>query len=287
MVAGLEGQVALITGAGRGQGRSHALKLAEAGARVVCTDIGQDVPTMKYSLATRAELEETVEMVKAMGGEALGVVADVRSQESLDQAMAQTLSTFGQLDVVVANAGVWGLGNFWELSEEEWSETQDIVLAGVWRTMKAAAPTMMRQRSGSMVLISSVNGLEGGAKFAHYTAAKHGVLGLMRAAALELGPFNIRVNAICPGFMDTKMNEWQGAYDMMAGHDGGTPEDRINNAFGWNVLPGRGVLPVEAISHGVVYLASDLAEHVTGIELKIDGGHTVLNGLNTNPIRHL
>ncbi|MFC5947448.1 mycofactocin-coupled SDR family oxidoreductase [Pseudonocardia lutea] len=285
MTMGLDGRIALITGAGRGQGRSHALRLAEAGARVVCTDIGEDVATMEYSLATPSDLEETVELVKEAGGEALGILADVRSQEALDQAVAQTLSTYGRLDVVVANAGIWGLRKLWEITEEEWAETQDVVLAGVWRTIKAAVPTMMEQRSGSLILISSVNGLEGGANFAHYTAAKHGVIGLMRAAALELGPFNVRVNAICPGFMDTRMNEWQRAYDMMAGHEGGTPQDRLDNAYGWNILAGRGVLPVDATSQGVLYLASDMAEHVTGIELPIDGGHRVLNGLNMSPVR--
>lgn len=281
----LTGRTALITGAGRGQGRAHAIRLGEAGASVVCVDFDSRVETIEYATADRADLLETVALVEQAGGSALAVQADVRSQEQLDEAVSTTLRTYGGLDIVVANAGVWGLRKLWELSEQEWSDMQDIVLAGVWRTVKACAPHLMSRRAGSIILTSSVNGMEGGANFTHYTAAKHGVLGFMRAAALELGPFNIRVNAVCPGFVDSKMNEWQGAYDMMAGHPGGTPEDRINNAYGWNILPGRGALNPSAVSDAVLFLAGDLSTEVTGVALPVDGGHLTLNGINLNPVR--
>jgi SDR family mycofactocin-dependent oxidoreductase len=285
MTTGLEGKVALVTGAGRGQGRGHAIRLAEAGADVVCVDTDRPAPTAEYPLATRAELEETVAEVEKRDRRAAAVTADVRSQAELDAAVAHAVEEFGGLDVVVANAAIWTGGLFWELTEEQWAETQDIVLAGAWRTLKAAAPHLIAQRSGSIVLISSVNGVEAGYAFGHYTAAKHGVLGLMKSAALELAPYGIRVNAVLPGLMDTKMNDWQGSYDMMAGHPGGTPEDRVNAAYAWHALAGRGLLAPDATSKAVVYLASDYASEVTGVALPVDAGHLLMAGLNTNPVR--
>ncbi|RLV48406.1 NAD(P)-dependent oxidoreductase [Nocardioides mangrovicus] len=282
---GLEGKVALVTGAGRGQGRAMAVRLAEAGADVACLDIDGTVETAPYPLAGVEDLTETAQLVEKTGRRALALAADVRSQAELDEAVAQTLTDFGGLDVVVANAGIWALGAFWELTETQWTQMQDVVLGGVWRTVKAATPHLISQQSGSVVLTSSVNGLEGGPGFAHYTAAKHGVIGFMRAAAQELGPHNVRVNAICPGFMDTQMNQWPGAYDMMAGHPGGTAQDRADGAYHWSLLQGRGALPVEATADAVLWLAGDLSRHVTGVALPVDGGHLVLPGLNTAPVR--
>lgn len=284
MTGPLEGKVALVTGAARGQGRAEAVALAHDGASVVCLDIGGTaVGSIEYDMASEADLNDTVALAQKAGGTAVAVVGDVRSQADLDGAVATALAEFGGLDIVVANAGVWGLADLWEITEEQWADTQDIVLAGVWRTVKAAAPHLIAQRSGAIVLTSSVNGLEGGARFAHYTAAKHGVLGFMRAAAQELAPHNIRVNAVCPGFMDTRMNMWQGAYDMMAGRPGGTPEDRVASAYHWSALAGRGALPADAVADAVRWLASDGARHVTGVALPVDGGHLVLPGFNTAP----
>ena len=161
----------------------------------------------------------------------------------------------------------------------------DINLSGAWRSIKAVVPSMIENGGGSIVLTSSVNGFEAGGGMTHYVAAKHGVLGLMKNAALELGPYNIRCNAVCPGIVDTQMNDWQGCYDMMAGHPGGTPEDRRYAAYSWSVLAGRGLLKPSTVSKAVRWLASDDAADVTGIALPIDGGHSILPGSNPDPVR--
>jgi SDR family mycofactocin-dependent oxidoreductase len=280
----LSGKVAFVTGAARGQGRAHAIALAAAGADIVAFDLCDDVATAQYPMATQDDLRETVKAVEEHGRRILSVIGDVRSAEALDGAVAQALDAFRRIDVLVANAGIWDLGPLWELTEEQWQTMLDINLTGVWRTVKSVVPTMIAQRSGSIVLTSSVNGFEAGAGMTHYVAAKHGVLGLMRNAALELGPHNIRCNAVCPGIVDTKMNDWQGAYDMMAGRPGGTAEDRRVAAYNWSALAGRGLLEPDAVSSAVVWLASDDAGVVTGVALPVDGGHAVLPGMNPSPV---
>ncbi len=280
----LSGQVALVTGAARGQGRSHAVALAGAGADVVGLDACKDIETISYSLAKPGDLDETAKLVQAQGRQFLGRECDVRSSDSLDDAVRAAKERFGRIDVLVANAGIWGLGVLWELSEAQWQDMIDVNLTGVWRTLKAVLPTMIEQRRGSVVLTASVNGLEGGPGYAHYVAAKHGVVGLMRNAALELGPYGVRCNAVCPGFIDTAMNDWPGAYDMMAGAPGGTPEDRRVGAHGWSALAGQGMLPASAISEAVVWLASEGSARVTGVALPVDSGHMVLPGFNSNPV---
>jgi SDR family mycofactocin-dependent oxidoreductase len=280
----LSGQVALVTGAARGQGRSHAVALAGAGADIVGLDACKDIETIPYALAKPGDLDETAKLVQAQGRQFLGRECDVRSSESLNDAVGAAKERFGRIDILVANAGIWGLGVLWELSEAQWQDMIDVNLTGVWRTLKAVLPTMIEQRRGSVILTASVNGLEGGPGYAHYVAAKHGVVGLMRNAALELGPYGVRCNALCPGFIDTAMNDWPGAYDMMAGAPGGTPEDRRVGAYGWSALAGQGMLPASAISEAVVWLASDGSARVTGVALPVDSGHMVLPGFNSNPV---
>jgi SDR family mycofactocin-dependent oxidoreductase len=284
-VADLRGKVALITGAARGQGRSHAVTLAEAGADIIAADICKPVKTAPYPLATPDDLDTTVREVEKLDRRALPVQCDVRSSADLDAAVAAGLAEFGKIDILVANAGIWALGNLWEITDEQWQEMIDIDLTGPWRSIKAVVPSMIENRGGSIVVTSSVNGFEAGGGMTHYVAAKHGVLGLMRNAALELGRFNIRCNAICPGIVDTQMNDWQGCYDMMAGHPGGTPEDRRYAAYNWSVLAGRGLLRPDTVNQAVLWMASDDSADVTGVALPIDGGHAILPGSNPEPVR--
>lgn len=286
-MADLTGQVAFVTGAARGQGRAHALALAEAGADIVAVDACTDVATAPYPLATPADLQATAKEIEQLNRRVVAVECDVRSGEGLDAAVEQAVAELGGIDILVANAGIWALGRLWEITDAQWQEMLDINLTGAWRSVKAVVPTMIERRRGSIVLTSSVNGFEAGAGMTHYVAAKHGVLGLMKNAAIELGPYNIRCNAICPGFVDTKMNEWQGAYDMMAGHEGGTPQDRVDSAYNWTALATRGALEPSSISRSVVFLASDDARDITGVALPVDGGHAILPGLNPNPVRSL
>jgi SDR family mycofactocin-dependent oxidoreductase len=283
-MARLAGKVAFVTGAARGQGRAHALALADEGADIVafdaCTDVGAQYPG-----ATREDLDATVKEIEAKDRRVVSVVGDVRNADDLARAVETAVAELGTIDILVANAGIWDLAPITEITEEQWRNVLDINLVGVWRSLAAIAPLMIEKQAGSVIMTSSVNGFEAGPGHAHYVAAKHGVIGLMRTAALELGPHNIRVNAVCPGLMDTQMNDWQGSYDMMAGHPGGTAEDRRFNSYGWSILKGRGLLKPSSVSKAVVYLASDDAEDVTGVALPVDGGHLVLAGLNTNPVR--
>jgi SDR family mycofactocin-dependent oxidoreductase len=278
----MQDKVALITGAARGQGRSHALALAREGANVILFDVAGQIDGVPYDLARPEDLDETRLGVEEIGAEALAVQGDVRRREDLDRAVAEGLQRFGQIDTVVANAGIWVIDRFWEASPERWQTVIDINLTGVFNTTQAVVAHMMERRSGSMILIASINGLEASAGSVHYGAAKAGLINMAKTLAIELGPYNVRANAIAPGLIDTKMNTWQGALDFMAGRPGGTPEDRLAAAPHWGILP-ESLVPPSSISSAVVYLASDDAAHVTGITLPIDAGHYALPGFNTAP----
>lgn len=281
----LTGKVAFVTGAARGQGRSHAKTLAAAGADIIAIDACNDIETIPYHLGTEDDLAETVADIEKLDRRVVAVKADVRSSAQIEAAVAEGTAQLGDIDILIVNAGVWALGTLWELTEEQWQTMIDVDLTGVWRTLKAVLPGMVERRRGSVVITSSVNGYEAGGGMSHYVAAKHGVLGLMKNAALELAPFNVRCNAVCPGLIDTKMNDWQGVYDMMAGHEGGTPQDRQEAGYNWNALAGRNLLSPQAISNAVLFLASDAASEITGISLAVDGGHMVLPGFNPSPTR--
>ena len=202
----LKGKVALITGAARGQGRSHAVRLAEAGADIVAIDIVAPIPTAYYPPAVPADLKLTAKLAEAEGVRALAKEADVRDQAALDGAVAHALAEFGHLDIVVANAGTASHAPTWELADDQWQNVVDVNLTGVWRTVKACVPSMIaRGHGGVVVLTSSLAGLHGYGNIASYVAAKHGVNGLMRTLANELGPHNIRVNSVCPGLINTDM----------------------------------------------------------------------------------
>ena len=281
----LQGKVVLITGGARGQGRAHAVTSAREGADVILVDIEQQVDTVQYDTARSADMAETVRVVEALDRRALAITADVRSQEQLDDAVARGLAEFGHIDCLIANAGIWTLASFWKMTEEQWQTLIDINLSGVWRTAKAVAPHMIERQAGSIILISSMNGLEGGPRYAHYTAAKHGVVGLMRSFALELGPHGIRCNTIHPGTIKTPMTSNQMAWDMFAGKKGGTEADQIAAGYYYGILKGSTALPPETVAHAALFLNSDLASAITGASLPVDAGHMVLPGLNMNPVR--
>jgi SDR family mycofactocin-dependent oxidoreductase len=279
----LEGKVALITGGARGQGRAHALAYAREGADVVVADIADQMATVPYPMGTQEGLDETVRLVEKLDRRAVAVRADVRSQEQLDAAVQRTLSEFGRLDLVAANAGIWSMAPFWELTEDQWEDMIATNLTGVWKTAKAVAPHLIEQGSGSIVMTSSVNGLEPGMNYAHYVSAKHAVIGLMKNVALELAPHGVRCNAICPGAIDTGMTNWQGAYDMFAGHEGGTREDLLAGGGSFHALRNTGIMDPEVIANAALWLHSDLAAKVTGVALPVDGGHMLLTGVNLTP----
>lgn len=277
----LDGKVALVTGGARGQGLSHAHALAKEGADVVLIDICDQIASVQYGLSTEEDLTLAAKSVGALGGNVAEHKADTRSSASLEAAISETVDTFGHIDIVVINHGIWTRGALWDLTEDEWLDTIDVNLNGVWRTLKAVAPQLIKQRSGSVVITSSVNGVEAQAGAAHYTAAKHGALGLMKSAALEFAPYNVRVNAILPGFVDTAMTNWQGCYDMTGGKPGSTRADHEIAARHWHAF--GGLIEPDEISGAVVFLASDAARRITGVELPVDSGHLVLSTFNPNP----
>lgn len=281
----LAGKVALVTGAARGQGKAHALTLAAAGADIVAFDVPDFVESGSYPLATAEDLAATVQAVRETGRDIVAIEGDVRSSKSLCAAAAAGIDHFGRIDICIANAGIWNSAAVWQLSDQQWQDMVDINLTGVWRTTKAVIPHMIEAGNGaSIVLTSSMNGVEAGGKCAHYTAAKHGVIGLMRSLALELAPYGIRCNAVCPGSIDTPMVNWPGAYDMFAGHAGGTRQDFVAAGRSYHALAGVGPIPPEAIANAALWLSSDAAAYVTGTLLPVDAGHLILPRQNANPV---
>ena len=276
----LDGRVVLVTGAARGQGRAHAVAWARAGADVIALDIDHQVKSVPYATASEADLKETARLVEAEGRAVVTGLADVRSQAELDAVVRVGLDTFGRIDVCIANAGIWSIGSFWELEESQWNEMIDVNLSGVWRTAKAVAPTMIERRSGCIIMTASVNAFEGGKRSAHYASAKHGLLGLMKTVALELAPYGVRCNAVCPGAVATDMVTWQGAFDLYAGHAGGTRADYEDATYRYHALAGAGPMAPEAIAEAALWLASDRSAYVTGVALPVDAGHLLLPGVN-------
>ena len=271
----VDGKVALITGAARGQGRSHAVRLAEEGADIVAVDLCADVGTTPYTGATEDDLAETVRQVEALGRRIVARLADVRDLTALSAAVREGVAELGPLDVVCANAGIASFGPALELDEDTWQEVLDINLTGVWKTVKAAVPAMVdRGAGGSVVLTSSIAGLIAFPNLAHYTSAKHGVTGLMRTLAVELAPHRIRVNSVHPTTVDTPMIANEPVWGLfMGGMEGVTREQAAKGMTAMNALE----IPwTEArdISNAVLYLASDEARHVTGTTMVIDGGAT-------------
>ena len=270
----LDGKVAFITGAARGQGRSHAVTLAEAGADVVAVDIDRDIDSVFYPLARTEDLEETARLVEKEGRQALARTVDVRDSAALDAVVAEAIAAFGHIDVVSANAGIaTSMVKTWEMSEADWQDVIDVNLTGVWRTVRAVIPPMIEAgRGGCIVLTSSLAGLKGYSNIAGYVAAKHGVNGLMRTLANELGPYGIRVNTVCPGLVNTDMMMNQPTYDLFRPElDQPTQADAIEVFRSMQVLPTDWLEPRE-VSEVIAFLASDAAKHITGTAIPIDGG---------------
>jgi len=269
----LDGKMALITGAARGQGRSHAVRLAEEGADIVALDIAAPIATTYYPLAVPEDLKLTAQLVEKEGVGVLAIEADVRQQGEVDSAVAQALERFGRLDIVVANAGIAASAPTWELTDEQWQDVIDVNLTGVWRTVRACVPPMIAAgRGGALVLTSSLAGLHGYGNIGNYVAAKHGVNGLMRTLTNELGPHNIRVNTVCPGLINTDMMMNDHTYSLFR------PEvDHPTKADATEVFRTMQLLPLDwleprDVSNAIAFLVSDEARAITGVALPVDGG---------------
>jgi (+)-trans-carveol dehydrogenase len=276
-MARLEGKVAFITGIARGQGRSHAIRLAQEGADIIGIDVMEDIPGAAYGPATEADLAETVRLVEALDRRIIATKADVRNFEQLKKAVDDGVAQFGRLDIVSANAGIsTTMSKADTLTEESFVDMVDVNLIGVWRTVKAAIPHIKAGgRGGSIILTSSVAGLMAYENIAHYVSAKHGVVGLMRTLALELAPDMIRVNSVHPTTVDTPMVMNEGTFGLFQpGVEHPTKEGFAAAAVVMNALPLPWVEAVD-ISNAVLFLASDEARYITGVTLPVDAGALV------------
>nr|WP_296768831.1 mycofactocin-coupled SDR family oxidoreductase [Rhodococcus sp. (in: high G+C Gram-positive bacteria)] len=272
----MTGKVVLITGVARGQGRAHAVRLAQEGADIIGLDICAGIDTIPVPLATEEDLAETVAQVEALDRRIVARVADTRDQAAVDFVVAEGLSEFGRLDVVIVNAGSGSTGKVWELTDAEWQTMIDVNLTGAFHTVKAAIPHMIEQGDGgSIVLTSSLGGLSPMAGIAHYVAAKHGVLGLMKNLAVELGPHGIRANAICPGNTRTPLAEW--ALEDLVGpifkeSSGDRWQEELDKAMAaTNPMNTPWVEAVDQ-ANAALFLASDEARFITGQSLVVDAG---------------
>jgi SDR family mycofactocin-dependent oxidoreductase len=268
----VEGKVAFITGAARGQGRAEAVRFAEEGADIVAVDICAQVDTVPYPLGTEEDLAETARLVEELDRRIITRQADTRDLAQLEAAVADGVSEFGHIDIAVANAGIYNSTPAWEIGEQQWQDMIDINLTGVWKTARAVIPHMLEQGGGgSIVLTSSNAGLIAFPNLAHYTAAKHGVTGLMRCLAVELAPHNVRCNSVHPTTVDTPMIDNPYSYSIFLGQEGVTRDDAQDAMKAINALPVPWVEAVD-IANAVLYLASDEARYVTGIALPVDAG---------------
>ncbi|WP_280123276.1 mycofactocin-coupled SDR family oxidoreductase [Rhodococcus sp. ZPP] len=277
-------KVAFITGAAHGQGRSHALRLAEEGADIVVTDACAPIhPLVDYKAATREDLEETRALVEKTGQKCVTAVADVRDRAALTGAVEVGIEAFGRIDIVCANAGIMTVHEHsWDIPEDAVDAVIDTNLKGVWNTVVATAPHMVEsKRGGSIILTSSTAGLRGHTPYAHYAASKHGVVGLMKAFANELSRYKIRVNTVHPtGVLTEGMGTFSDRTMAIIG------SSATGLAGATNILPDLDadpdaeyapvplLLPIE-ISNAVLWLASDEARYVTGVALAVDAGNTV------------
>lgn len=276
-VGRLDGKVAFITGVARGQGRSHALRLSQEGASIIGVDFcgGKEAfPWMTYEMATEEDLAETTHLVESAGGSIITSIADVRDYESLKAAADEGVRRFGAIDVVSANAGISPFGpEAWNNDDRQWNDVYSVNLLGVRNTCKAVVPAMIEaRRGGSITVTSSGAGLRGGYGLSDYCATKWGVIGFATSLAKEVAPYNIRVNVIAPGTVDTDMVQNEGLRKMFRPDLEAPTREDVAPAFQeMFLLDVPWVDPVD-ISNALLFLSSDEARYITGVVLPVDAG---------------
>jgi SDR family mycofactocin-dependent oxidoreductase len=263
----VEGKVAFVTGAARGQGRSHALRLAEEGADIIAVDLCAPVPNLQYPPATEEDLAETVRQVEALDRRIIATKTDVRDRDALKTAIDEGVAALGRLDIVVGNAGICIVGAWDEVTPEIWNDTIATNLTGVFNTVQLTAPHLIAAGGGSIILTSSAAGLKGLPFLTPYVASKWGVTGLGKAFAAELAQHSIRVNTLHPTGVATAMGEMGNAFPPLL---------EKNPAVGGmlaNMLPIETTQPSDQ-SNAVLFLASDEARYVTAMAMTVDAGNT-------------
>ncbi len=281
----LDHQVALITGGAHGFGRILALTLAREGADIAIADISRSRQSSKFAVEYDAEpIQRVIQEVEALGRRAIGVLTDVRRSEDCRRMAEQTMEAFGKIDILCANAGMFldDMRPAWELSEDDWEVILDVNLKGVWLTTKYVVPHMIQRQSGKVIMTASRNALKAEPNFAHYIAAKHGLIGFMKALALELGPYEINVNAICPTQMVDKSRPPRSTsrpyWDLVVGHPNATYAEFDAASGRENLFERRGQLDFAEVAEAVLWLASDHARAVTGMVLPVDNGWLIKRG---------
>ena len=270
----VDGKVAFITGAARGQGRSHAVRLAEEGADIIAVDICRGFEDSPAPPATPEDLAKTADMVKNLDRRIVTAEVDVRDFDALAAAVDSGVEQFGRLDIVVANAGIGTTGvKLHKMTEDSWEETMDVNLGGVWKTVKSAVPHLLAGgRGGSVIITSSVGGLKAYPQVGHYITAKHGVVGLMRTFAVELGQHSIRVNTVHPTHVNSPLLMNEPTYRLFRPDlENPGPDDLALICQSFHFLPIPWVTPAD-ISNAVLFLASDEARYITGVTLPVDAG---------------
>ncbi len=264
----LQGRVAFITGAARGQGRAHAARLAREGADIIALDICAPVSdSISYPAATPEDLADMVRAVEAEGRKVLAREVDIRDDAAVRQLVADGVEQFGRLDILVANAGVLSWGRIWELSDEQWNTVIDVNLTGTFHTLRAAIPPMIEAgNGGSIVVVSSSAGLKATPGNGHYSASKHGLTGLTNSLAIELSEFGIRVNSIHPYSVDTPMIEPELMMQVFAEHP------HYVHSFGPMLLQPNGFMGAAEVSDVVAWLAGDGSGTLTGAQIPVDKG---------------
>jgi len=272
-VTRLDGKIAFITGAARGQGRTHAVRLAQEGADIVAVDLCRQQANLDYTSGTPEDLEETVRLVEKEGRRIIARAADVRDQASLDVVVEEALREFGGIDILVSNAGISNQGSVVGLTDQQWEDILGTNLVGAWHSCRAVLPSMIeRGAGGSVIFVSSTVGLRGAPGQAHYSASKHGMQGLMLSLANEVGQHNIRVNSVNPGAVNTEMAINESLLKMfLPDIENPTPADAADLFSNLTLLPIPWVEP-EDVSNAVLWLASDESRFVTGAAIPVDGG---------------
>lgn len=265
-------KVALITGAGRGQGRAHACTLARAGYDVVGFDVPGELTNLPYATSTPADLEETCSLVRQIGRRAVGIAGDVRRTEDLAAAVSAAREQLGGLDVVIANAGICSFASFEDITDPQWDEMQAVNLGGVFRTLRAALPTLRQQGNGRLIATASMAGRGGAPHLAHYAAAKAGVISLVKTLALELGDSGVTVNCICPTTTDTPMVHNRPMYGLFAPDVAEPTADTVRHRYeAMNPMRVAWLDPQE-VADVVAFLVSDAARHISGAVFEVSAG---------------
>lgn len=270
----LDGMVAFVSGAARGQGRSHAVRLARSGARIIGFDLCAQIDTVPFDMSTPDDLVHTQKLVAEAGSEMVAVEADVRDQGAVDEAFARGLEAFGRVDVVLANAGILHqYRKTWEIDDEDFRNVMDVNVLGVWHTVKAAVPRLIEQGDGgSIVLTGSGASTSGIPNLAGYVAAKHAVLGLMRTLTKELGRHQIRVNAVLPGNCNTPMFDNEGIHNLyVPDSENRNRETFLKRSAAMSPMRNPYVEP-EDVSEAIFWLVSPAGRYVSGVALPVDGG---------------